>query len=210
MILSDISTRVKRSFGDEAGVQLTENDVIRWVNDGQIDVVRRTECLVRVSPVDAVAGTSQYPLPTDFLFFKRGTVNGRLLSSINFGALDQLYPHRDESYPRGTPEYFSVRGQNFVLYPAPDTTKTGAISIEYVARPAVITTDTQSPEIPIQFHEALVLFCLMRAKELDESWDAAVLFRRQYDEQIVGIRHEGNTDSANAYPVIRDDYGDNY
>ena len=37
--VSDIATDVKRTFGDEAGVQVNDTDIARWINSAQIEIV---------------------------------------------------------------------------------------------------------------------------------------------------------------------------
>ncbi len=206
--VADIAIRVKRIFGDEAGVEIDDNDILRWVNDGQLDIVRRTECIQRTSEISAGVNVSSYPVPFDFLFFKRATFDGRLLSSIPFQTLDSLYPHRQSEAATGSPEYITVSGATFLLYPAPDVTGATNIDLTYVARPILVSAVSDTPEIPIAFHEALVRFCLMRAKELNEDWAAATQIRESYDTMIVGARHDTQTQSSDHYPVVIDYDGD--
>lgn len=39
--VADVFRRVKRTFGDEAGVQITNSDIIDWINDGQVEICER-------------------------------------------------------------------------------------------------------------------------------------------------------------------------
>lgn len=202
MNVVEIATRVKRTFGDESGAEIEDADIIRWVNDAQLDIVRKTHCLSKSATTASVIGTPESPLPADFLLSRELKFGGRMLSSIPLEEFNYRYPNREEEDPTGTPEYFTVRGRNFLLYPAPDTV--GDIVAFYVARPTLLTTVSEVPEIPIDFHEALVKFALMRAKELDEDWQAAERFQGQYNEDVSLSRSDTQWPDASTYPVVRD------
>src|SRR5215813_3046774 len=71
MIVSDVVIRVRRIFGDEAAVQVTDDDIIRWINDGQIEVVKHNEGALQKSDlVDLVANQSTYAMPADLLIVR--------------------------------------------------------------------------------------------------------------------------------------------
>ena len=40
MIVSDVMLRVRRTFGDEAAVQVTDDDLIRCVNYAQVEIIK--------------------------------------------------------------------------------------------------------------------------------------------------------------------------
>ena len=65
MNVGDVLTRVRRTFGDEAGIQITQDDVIRWINDAQREAVMQNEGLLqKVGYVASTADTQEYTLPT--------------------------------------------------------------------------------------------------------------------------------------------------
>ncbi len=207
---SEIITRVKRTFGDETGAQIEDADILRWANDGQLDIARKTQCLILTEYYNTGIGTYELTPPNNFLYFVRAVCNGRLLSPINYQSLDSLHPDRHVSYPTGKPEYLSFMGSKFHLYPAPDVAGTNNLSITFVARPAALSSGTSTLEIPSQFYETLVRFCLMRAKELNEDWSAAEIFRKSYEDEINGIFHEVHNPDNATYPSVRDADGDYY
>lgn len=204
----EIATRVKRIFGDESGVEIEDADILRWINDGQLDIARRTSCIHRVTELGAIAGVTQYAIPFDFLFFKRATYNGRLLSSIPFQTLDKMYPNRDVNPAIGTPEYISVLGADFLIYPAPESTGVMNLDLTYVGRPVSMTALTETPELPAVYQEALVRFCLMRTKEQDEDWTVARGIRDEYEALVIDTHHGQQTQSNDHYPVVIDWDGD--
>lgn len=41
--VQDVLTEIKRTFGDEAGVQITDADIYRWIDRGQIELFSSLE-----------------------------------------------------------------------------------------------------------------------------------------------------------------------
>lgn len=208
--VGDIAIRVKRIFGDESGTQIDDADILRWANDAQLDIARKTRCLIKTEYYNTANGTHELNPPPGFLFFLRAICDGRLLSAIPYQELDVRNPNRGMSYPSGTPEYISFIGQSVLLYPAPSVTGNNNLAITYIARPATLDSTGDVLEIPDQYYESVVRFCLMRAKELDQDWAAAQLFQKQYEDELNEIRDDAANASQAAYPVVRDDEGDSW
>lgn len=200
----DISTRVKSIFGDESGVEIDDPDILRWINDGQLDIARKTRSLTKDLIRSTASGVYEIAKPSDFLFFDRATCDGRYLSPTPFQTLDQLYPTRGTTYPTGRPEYIAVKGNNFVIYPAPDEAGVNNLIINYIASPVAVVANSDTPEINGAFHEALVRFCLMRAKEKDEDWSAAQRIQESYEQMITDARTDHQNPYEGSYPSIRD------
>ena len=61
----DVITRVKTQFGDNSGAQLTDSTIIRWINDGQQEIVNNNPILKAVKQTNIVAGQAEYTFPGD-------------------------------------------------------------------------------------------------------------------------------------------------
>ena len=59
----EVITAVERQFGDEAGVQLIESDIIRWINDAQDVIVAKNKVLKAKSTSPSVANQAAYTFP---------------------------------------------------------------------------------------------------------------------------------------------------
>src|ERR1041385_4536998 len=71
MNVSDVMTRIKRQFGDESQVQVTDSDIIRWINDGQRQIVMNNEGLLeQVAYTSTVINQQDYTLPVDLLIMR--------------------------------------------------------------------------------------------------------------------------------------------
>jgi hypothetical protein len=180
MLVQDVITRLQRQFGDEASVQVTPADVIRWINDCQREVVMQHENLFQATgTIDTVAGTNVYPLPTDAISIQllegRDTVDSSYfqLRYLSPEALAQEVP--DYSASSGTPVFYT-RGAaegNLTLIPTPDSSITGGIRLQYSRYSQDVSSATDALDLPEYYHQVVLEFCLMKAYEMDENWEAA-------------------------------------
>lgn len=202
MNLSDVRTRVRELFGDTATVQLSDAMINSWANDGQLDVVRKTECLQAISQLDPVAGTEAYALPADFLRDKRVSLEGHKLRRLTLEQVEMYFPHREVDNSSGTPHSYWFWEDKIYLYPIPSTTGTDTIDLWYIKIPATLT-GSDPLTIPEQMHEDVVRFALCRAKEQDEDWRVAQSMWRDYEARVAMSMAEFNNPRADSYAVIR-------
>jgi hypothetical protein len=203
MNLGDIITRVQRQFGDESEVQITKDDIKRWVNDGQVDITRRTECLQAHSESSAVALDGTYKLPTDFLLMKRVTYDSKPVWPITPELADKFYPNRDLGESTGIPNKYWVWAGVLHLYPPPAVAGTANLDIWYVRTPATLANDGDVPEIPYHMHEDIVRYAFARAKELDEDDAKAASVMSEYEARLIQGRYETNNPQGDSYAAVR-------
>lgn len=186
MNIQDVTTRIQRTFGDEAAVQVSQSDVYRWINDAQREACMQHENLLqKVAYVTGVVGQNEYSLPTDCL-----TVNGiyyRESSSatvsyykMQFLSISDFNDYCDgwsgPDYGNGLPQVYT-RGDTtegkFVVFPPPDAAYTNAFKINYARYPTDVASLSDPIDLPVYYHNYVVEFCLMKAYEMDEDWDSA-------------------------------------
>lgn len=202
LTLLEIIERVQTIFGDHDEVQITKEDIKRWANDGQLDIIRKTESLVKDGELFSVATLAEYPLPSDYLFVHHVSYDGNRITYLSYPQFENQLPNRAK-HANGIPRFVTIKGRNLVLHPAPSASDL-VINFAYNARPKLLVGDSDVPEIAIELHEGIVRYCLIRAQELNADWAAAQMFRADY-ENFVG---KGRTDIQNpvniSYPVVRD------
>lgn len=210
MNLLDIKTRVKRLFGDESGAQIIDADIIRWANDGQLDIVRRTECLQAHVETNSVAKDNSYALPPDAIRVRRVTYDGNVLSRVELEELDGVNKSREASDITGTPTQYYIWGRQLWLYPTPSNSGTGNLDIYYLKAPATLGGDADVPDIPGHMHEDIVRYCLARAKELDEEFNQAEQIWNDYQMRTMLSFDEQHNPNADSYPAVRALPGDEW
>lgn len=180
LTVGDIKTRVKRQFGDEAGAQITDDDILRWANDGQLDIVRRTKVLQGKGSIARSADS--YPMVDGtHLYVNAVGTSGRILRPTVVDKLGRLYPGYTLD-KTGVPEWYYVWDREIYIFP--DDVSVASIEVYYVKPPAALILDTDVPEIPEDMHEDIVRYCLVRARELDSDTEDAILTTQDYYERL--------------------------
>jgi hypothetical protein len=209
MRVSDIQTRVKREFGDEESAFISDSDILRWINDAQLDIARKTKTFEVTSQVLSTANTAFYFLPGDFLTMSRVTFEGKTLRFVSREELDQRYPNRDKDYPVGTPEFFHIAKKAIYLYPAPEMTGQ-VLALTYKQRPTELTLTTEELSVPVEFQLEVLSYCMARAYNMDGQVVVARDHMGAYEKNVIEDKALAQ-DREDSFPAIRalpGDYGD--
>lgn len=210
MIVSDVMTRVRRSFGDESGVQITDADLIRWINDGIRELVKHNETLLQtIAVANLVALQQEYTLPEDLLILNTITIKPDgwqsflPLKAYSFAQFNQMVDSWDGTQqPPDSPSVYTRYANKLILFPVPAKSLTNALKIYYNRQPVDVTNSADPLDIPIQYHETLVKYCQSQAYEMDEDWDAAQLKDAATSSDIALLRGREDWNIQEHYPVI--------
>lgn len=210
MIVSDIMTRIRRKFGDESAVQVTDADIIRWINDGQRKIVLRNDTLLeKTATTDSVAGTQEYSLPTDLLVLKfiqykdsgaTAYLKLRGLTPVEFN--EYIDGWSDSGSIKGVPQVFTIFSGKIIAYPTPVTSVTAGFKIYYNRQPVDVTTGSDTPDLPLLYHDVLVNYCMQQAYELDEDPQSASGELAKVAEDIDLLRGREDWKVQETYPTI--------
>lgn len=203
MNLGDIITRVQRQFGDDVQAQITEEDIVRWVNDACMEIVSNNATNQGFLGTTAVVvGQIEYDLPDDLLLLRSVRLNGRKLKGENYEQLCELDP--DIETTEGLPTHYWVYGGKLNLYPIPNDDE-GNIHILYVKTPDIMTSDmkTREPDVPKQYHPRIVEYCIAQAAELDDNLGQYQYKMSEFKTNISNIRQNSEQpESDSFYPSI--------
>lgn len=210
MIVSDIITRVRRVFGDEAAVQVSDADIIRWINDGQIEIIKHNEgALQKTAFVDLVANQSTYTLPTDLMLLR--SLRYKYVDMVSFSALKyQSMQQFDEAidgwdgtlFNLAHPQYYTVYEGKAILFPSPDQSQTGGIKVLYNQQPTTVVLTTDTLSLPLIYHNTLVRYCMWQASLLDEDLDPATMYRADFQADANLLITREASEGTSSYPVI--------
>jgi hypothetical protein len=230
MTLSEILAAAQKRVDDlvssglpaSDGVYWTQAEAIKAVNEGQELFALITLCLESAGALTLTAATCFYTVRdalSDFLVPLRVSVGGARLAPTRLTDLDTLY--RTWPSTAGTPKRYAMLGLTLMAI-APQLAGGGTATVIYAREPAVLSVLSNSPEIPPEYHPALVKYAvyyllqkrggqyLAKALEcwrefLDDAAQCAAFVRRrnrarQYDteppELRAPIRKEGAAPDA--------------
>lgn len=203
--VQDVLTAVKRQFGDESGVQLTDSDITRWVDDAQREVIMNNqEINSTVVSINTVAGTYQYPVLAsipNIEIVRSIHYDGKILRHMSFQSAQEYIIKADSDENRGTPMFWYEFAGTLNLYPVPDTSITGGLKIFYSASPTEITSTSDTLTVPDSYFNAIVTYVMKQAMNMDENFQAAQQYDQQFEVYIQKLANRTQTES-NTYPTI--------
>lgn len=204
MNVQDVANRVRRTFGDEAGIQVTDADIFRWVNDAQLQISTDNESVLEaIGTSDIVSGQSEYALPTDMNILRSLQYKGFRLRPLSLAQFNEYIDgYSSTNKVSGVPEVFMVYANVATLYPTPNENVTAGLKIFFSKHPTLISTLADALTVPSRYHNAVVEYCLQQAYEMDESFDAAAYKRGKFDETVRKVTDQEKWTSQEYYPTI--------
>lgn len=207
MNVQEVVTRVKRQFGDEAGVQISDQDIIRWINDAQEEIGRTNEGLMETTgSADTVLDQAEYDMPADFSVLRSLRYKGYRLKPMSLAEfneyIDGFAASTGAPYGSGTPDVFTVWENKITLFPKPNESITGGLTILYIKHPAPVANLADSLSLPQKYHNSIVTYCLQQAYELDEDFQKAQLKEGKFNKDLMQLNDQNKWISHEYYPRI--------
>lgn len=199
MIVSEIATRVRRIFGDDSAVQVTDADIIRWVNDAMREVAASNNLLQVKATSNTAIGQADYTQPTNLMTMHTVRYGGEKLKGVSIQEADEL-DYDDLSV--GTPVYFSNWAGVVTLYPAPETNGVANLVMLYTRTPVDVTLVSETPELPVKYHNRIVDYCLAMAAEMDDNPQAYQNRMGQFRSGVEQLRADVDFTEQDVYPSI--------
>ena len=203
--VQDVLLSVKRQFGDESGVQITDSDIIRWVDDAQREIsMNNPEINAAIVSINITAGTHLIPLLAnvpDIDHIVSVHYKGEILRHMTFLQAQEHIIRQDSDTQEGVPSIWYEYAGTINLYPVPSESITGGLKIFYSKSPAEILTVNDTLSVPDSYFNAIVLHCMKQASNMDENFSAAQAYDQQFEISMQKLANRTNT-QANTYPTI--------
>jgi hypothetical protein len=209
VLVSEIATRVKRQFGDEGGAQITDADIIRWVNDAQTEIAVANDLLQVSATTATVAGTQKYTIPSNLLILRAAKWKGLKLQAITMEEADATMIANTS--PAGDPTQFWQFARQVYLWPIPLANGSTDLTLYFTRQPVQVTVVGDTPELPVQYHPRIVEYCIAQAAELDDNLAQYQLKMAQFENGVTKLKDNADWDSQDTYPTISvspRDYGE--
>ena len=169
----EIRLAVQARIDDTDGVRTTEPELNRYIEDGYTDLAERTGAVVRTVNL-ALSPTQRFvATPTNMLYplLMRDLASGLPIDFEDWTFLDKL----DFRFVRRTaqrPEIVASWGLGEFLLSSAYGGSGGSVEVIYAAIPGPLA-DNAEPELPVQYHEALVHYTHARTLLKDAHGDIA-------------------------------------
>lgn len=209
----DVSDRVKVLFGDTSGSQITDAMIIRWINDGQQEIVNNNAILKDTKFSNIVAGQGDYSFPSDRVqYIEALYIDGRPVRNVSPQEFREFILREDPNLmaKADIPILWQERAGIITFYPTPEKDFENGLKMEFVKQPVAITTIGPSflLSIPDRYLNELVNYVMSQALEMDENFNAAELKRGQFREGLDRQYLRENTSQISKYPQVLPDPDD--
>lgn len=206
--VSDVINYVTRQFGDESQVQLLSSDIIRWINQGQMEINSKNLVLRNSSTTPVVSGQDTYAKPSDCMRVTAIKYDTWLLPYIGFDQYQLKYQGPTAGTGTLVPLSWTQFGDQIILAPPPsDSSK--LITIYYIPETPLNKTGTETLALPDRYFDRLCEYVMSKAYELDEDWNAHQVQRGLLETGLTAMSNE-ETNAQGPYPVVVDYSYDDY
>ena len=207
----DVAFRVRSSFGDFSGAQLSDAAILSWINDGQREIVNSNTILRATKYSNIVAGQQDYSFPEDkVLAIEAVYVIGYPVENVSSQSAREYILKLDPELVLGSskPELWYERAGIITFYPVPNTSVTNGLKLEYVKVPTSLDALTGALSIPDRYFNELTTYVTSQALEADENYDAASYKLRQFRDGLDRLNVKDNVSQIDLYPQIMPDPDD--
>lgn len=200
--VSDVADHVKRQFGDESGVQISNSDILRWTNNGQREIVTRNQILKAKATTLSEAGKRDYTFPDQDIYqIESLHYDGTPVKNVNYREAEEyLISKHSEAY-RGAPKIWYEWAGVVTFWPTPQESGKD-ISLLYTRFPPNLESLQSTLTIPDKYYDTLLRYVLHQAFELDENWDASNMKLQQFTADLDILSEEERTSQHMTYPTI--------
>lgn len=180
--------------------------VKEWLNEGLRYIALQAD--VRTAQAEATYETEvdepTLDLPDDFarLVSLRNTTDRDPLTRID------LRDYDDAPSSTGTPVGYVVIGSQINLYPTPDSAYD--LSLRYWKMPAVMDESNGEVGLPEAYHHLLVRYCLIRAFQVENDYEAANYWRQEFNDELMRLRSQAQYDTFDGPIITPGTWGEGY
>jgi hypothetical protein len=181
--VGEVMAQVKRTFGDESGVQLEDADLIRWINDAQDVIVNRNKVLKARAQTSSLVGVGTYTFPSEnILEIDSLHFDGEPLQNVPFAQAEREYIGKDLSDDVAVPLAWWEWAGTFTLWPAPSTSSD--IVLYYTVRPTTVVSSGELLGLPDKYYPQILQYVLQQAYEMDEDYQASQMKGKQFEDAL--------------------------
>jgi hypothetical protein len=203
LTVQKIMNRVRRQFGDTAGVQLDAQFFYDFINDAMREIVLEADLLQTTATNNSVANTATLALPTDALRIYGVSYAGSPISEVELSQARQLLEVTEgpvsAGYPVGTPAQYWIWNNNIVFYPAPDSVK--SVAVYYNRNPTEVSSTADIPELPARYDNRILEYLMAKAAEFDDDMGKYQVKIQEFSMNMSKSSGEDG-DSQELYPFI--------
>lgn len=207
ILVSELVEYVKRQFGDESSVQVTDADIIRWLNMGTIEICAKNSVIQAEATTTGVIGQIGYELEfaSDIIRIEDVYYGSSKLAPVDKSTFRNSV--QNSVGEAGPPVYWYTWANSIKLWPVPNAVD--VLTVDYIKRPNQVSNGGEFLPLPDLYYEQMCQFCMSKAFELDEDLEKSAAQRNLFEDNLMEKTNLDKT-MAGSFPVIGDDLGSAY
>ena len=170
---------LRRAIHRRSGIDYEPTALNEVINDAIQHIATEGDWpwLERFSSLVLVPGTATYVMPSDWQRTRSLTVDGEEIPFVSVRDIDDTTAETNG---------YSTSGDSFTLSPTP--TNVSTVKMRYLAAENTLTDDSHSPKLPVQYHGAIVAWCVAELKRRKNDLRAAAVYDEVYRGWLQSIR----------------------
>lgn len=184
-----IANDVRTKFGDEAGVQLDDEAIIRWINSGARRLAAGAPWIQRSVTTPLLEGIGVYDLheiQRDLVTINTLTVDGRSVPIVGWqdflNRTAGVNDSTDPTLPSGP--FAALYGDSLNIRPIPTKSVAQGVVLYFTSLPAPISQLGDLLPVPDRLANALNDYVFQQALEFDERFEEAEVKRTHAEAAI--------------------------
>ena len=203
--VGDVYNYVKRVFGDEAGVQLSNDDITRWINEAQRDLAIENAAIQAVATTPLIVNQATYSLSgitPRINDISSLLIDGRRIGNIPVAQAEESISLADpEGAEVGAPQFWYEWADQIIFWPKPS--QPGTITIRYTAEPTDVTTNSNDVlSLDDEYFMDIINYVLKQAYEMDENPEMMQAKATEYNQRVAERGEKGTNAQNMTYDTI--------
>lgn len=184
-----IADDVRAKFGDEAGVQLDDESIVRWLNSGARRLAAGAPWIQRTVTTPLLEGIATYDLSEiqrDLVTINTLVIDGRSVPLVGWqDFLNRTAGVNDSTDPTlPTGPFAAMYGDSLNIRPVPSKSVAQGVVLYFTSLPAPIAQLGDLLPVPDRMANALNDYVLQQALEFDERFEEAEVKRTHTETAI--------------------------
>lgn len=203
---NDVAASVKRQFGDPDGRQITDADILEWINQAQQEIITLNGILKQTAQRDIVSDQDVYEYDSERIqYIESLHYDGVPLEPYTFQEAEAyILRYKDDSdmITRSSdtkPTIWYERAGVVYIYPKPKENITNGLRMFFSEQPTELTQLSDLLSTPDRYYARVLELVLARAYQLDENWEAAKYKQSEYFNGMETLANQENVTKTSTY-----------
>jgi len=194
-LASTIITNARYILNEPSAKLWADAELLVWVNQGTVDIVGRTHCLVTIESVSLVANTYEYTLTGNYIGILDVVYKDASTPVVRKGLIRSRPGELGNVTSVGEPVYWYESSDKLGVFPVLSSVTSEAVDVHFVAYPAAVGA-AEAVKVPAAYDIALIKYVAAMAFLKDGQFAKSGRLMAEYMEELERYRFDYNMQPA--------------